>query len=95
MTTKVTIETHDWPVAVEVRDNYQVRSPKHHAYSYGTSTEFIPANTKQDFYITNTRSIHFTELPADATDPSHLDVVVGAIGAAPVVESNETPAEAE
>lgn len=66
MTTTVTVETHDWPVAVDTHDDHNFATPERRGYGHRNETEFVPANSKKQFYITDTRSITFRELPADA-----------------------------
>ena len=57
MTTTVTVTTHPWPVKVEIIDTYGERT---------TTTTEIPPNsdTGHRFYLTSTRELHLTELPA-------------------------------
>lgn len=62
MTTTVTVETHDWPVAVDTHDDHNFATPERRGYGHRNETEFVPANSKKQFYITDTRSITFREL---------------------------------
>ena len=65
MTTKVTVETHDWPVAVSVKDKVES------GYSIGVRR--VEPNSREEFHLTNTRSIKFEELPkpqATSDDPN-------------------------
>ena len=55
MTTKVTVETHDWPVAVSVKDKVES------GYSIGVRR--VEPNSREEFHLTDTRSIKFEELP--------------------------------
>jgi|GEM_PF-2580230 len=59
MTTTVTLKTHDWPVRVSTTDAYQTedRGVLH------TESETVPAHAEREFYITDTRSLVFEELP--------------------------------
>lgn len=66
LTTTITVETHDWPVAVETADNHNFVDPFRRGYGHSRETQFVPANTKRQFHITDSRSVTFRELPKDA-----------------------------
>lgn len=67
MTTTITVETHDWPVAVTTNDNHSHTSPERVSNGYTETVEFVPANSKRQFYVTDARSLSFRELPKGAT----------------------------
>ena len=55
MTTKVTVETHDWPVAVSVKDTV--------VDGYRIGVRRVEPHSKEEFHLTDTRTIKFEELP--------------------------------
>lgn len=67
MTTTVTVKTHSWPVEVTTTDQYQnnhVTGEAQQLVSTTTTTvETVPPESSRDFYITNSRSLTFAELP--------------------------------
>jgi hypothetical protein len=82
MTTKVTIETHDWPASVTTNRNHDHRTDTSRTYGWSTETVFVPAHEKREFYLTNGLSISFEELPKDATGlPNDLVVPASAVTA--------------
>lgn len=60
MTTTVTVTTHAWPVEVTITDDYDLDADRH---VYHSETSTVAANGSQQFYVTNTRSLSFRELP--------------------------------
>jgi len=69
MTTKITLQTHNWPVGVTYFDEQS------DGVDSLESTEEVPPNTVREFYIHSTRSIEFTELPAsEITAPGFVSV---------------------
>lgn len=67
MTTKVTITTHTWPVAVTTNSSSSHSDGQTRSYGHQNTTQFVPKDTVRDFYISNTLAISVTELPEDAT----------------------------
>lgn len=63
MTTKVTVETHDWSVRVVQTDTLNATDSV-----VGTFT--IPPRTKRDFHLTSSRSLSFVELPKPEVQPA-------------------------
>lgn len=57
MTTRVTLETHDWPVDVVTTDTNSTTRSLH------TFTETVEPNSKREFHLTDSRTIQFIELP--------------------------------
>ena len=55
MTTKVTVETHDWPVAVSIRDTG--------VDGYSIGVRRVEPHSKEEFHLTDTRTIKFEESP--------------------------------
>jgi hypothetical protein len=66
MTTTVTITTHSWPVEVTTTDDYENGDVRTHS----ATTHTLPANSAGTFYLTNTRSMAFRELPIPHEDAS-------------------------
>jgi len=60
MTTTVTVTTHAWPVEVTITDDYDLSTDRH---VYHAETSIVPPDSKQDFYLTSTRSISYREMP--------------------------------
>lgn len=74
MTTTITVETHDWPVKVTTSDDVtgtHTSAGVEQSWRSSTMTvEEVPANSSRSFYITNTRSLRFEELPAETPAPA-------------------------
>ncbi len=66
MTTTVTLETHGWPVEVVSTSEHYHHSDQSHSEGIQSTTTFVPKNTKRSFHITDTTTLVFRELPADA-----------------------------
>lgn len=60
MTTTVTVETHDWPVEATITDEFN-------SGEFTQSKSKVLAHSKSTFYLTDTRTIHFRELPKETT----------------------------
>lgn len=57
MTTKVTVDAHaGWPVEVTTVDTYGDKPPIENKTT-------VPANTVQEFYVTDSRELHVKEMP--------------------------------
>ncbi len=67
MTTTITLETHVWPVEVRTSDNHRFFTPNRASEGWAQAREFVPANTKRQFHITDSSRIEFVELPKEAT----------------------------
>lgn len=62
MTTKVTVDAHaGWPVRVEAVDQYPAD-----ADPVTKEIGIVPANEKQDFYVTSTRKLIISEMQRPA-----------------------------
>lgn len=59
MTTNVTVKTHDWPVKVQITDQFQSDT----LYSYRAENVTVEPNSERTFYLTQSQSLHFSELP--------------------------------
>lgn len=68
MTTIVTVKACSWPVQVTTVDRFERDQSSagvaQRLISETTTTETVEPFTSRDFYITNSRSIAFDELPA-------------------------------
>ncbi|WP_088348936.1 MULTISPECIES: hypothetical protein [Rhodomicrobium] len=65
MATKVTVQTHDWPVRLVINDKVDGGTSSTH--------EEIAPHSEQELHLTDTRSVELIELPlpasAEAADP--------------------------
>lgn len=72
MTTNVTVKTHSWPVRVTTTDRYSHNKicgdVDQRVVTETTTVETVPANSERTFYITDSRSVAFDELPLPAAD---------------------------
>lgn len=65
MTTTVTITTHSWPVEVTTTDDFENGD----VHTYSATTHTLAPNSSGTFYLSNTRSMAFREMPIP-----HLDL---------------------
>lgn len=84
MTTTVKVTTHDWPVAVTMKDELAGFKP-------AFNTVHVEPRSEREFYLTNLRSLKFEELPksenvAGATGSTDYAWLIEALGnrAAPI-----------
>lgn len=56
MTTNVTVKTHSWPVEITTVDQYGDNPPVE-------SKETVAPDSERTVYLTQSRSLTFTELP--------------------------------
>lgn len=68
MTTTITLTTHSWPVKVITSDRYELANGGVTKRSNDETEEVVAPNSTRSFYITDTRSIRFEELPMAASD---------------------------
>lgn len=66
MTTKVTVKTHCWPVAVTVSDQCSHHGDQAYGHSYSSNTEFVPKESEREFHVTDCLTFTVAELPEDA-----------------------------
>jgi hypothetical protein len=90
MTTKVTIETHDWPAAVSISDIHSYKNSQREVHSSAYTHEFIPAHAKREYLLTDSRSLRFRELPKDATG---LDLATNSAQAEPIPAATNSAEE--
>lgn len=72
MTTNVTVKSCSWPVQVTTVDRYSADHVSggnaQRVLTETTTVETVPPHSERTFYITNSRSIAFDELPLPAED---------------------------
>ncbi|WP_162987022.1 hypothetical protein [Sphingomonas paeninsulae] len=95
MTTTVTVTTHDWPVSVNTNSNHSYGDEQKYGYSQSSNTEFVPANTTKQFSVSDTTSLHISELPKDATGLSGGSGTLAnaASGAVTAINTDEMPGD--
>lgn len=73
MTTTITVKTHSWPVRVTTTDRYfqeqKSGDAEQRIHTVTTTIETVPPESERSFYITNSRSVAFDEMPLPE-DPS-------------------------
>jgi hypothetical protein len=75
MTTTITIETHDWPVAVGISVDRSATAPLHVVHGWSTETIYVASHSKRQFHISSKTNLTVSELPKDATDlTSHFSI---------------------
>jgi hypothetical protein len=72
MTTTVTVETHDWPVAVDVHQSHNFTGPTARGYGNSCRTDFVSKNTKRMFTVSDGTSVTVRELPKTAVSLDDL-----------------------
>lgn len=67
MTTTITVKTHAWPVRVTTTDRYahdqKSGDAEQRVHTVTTAIETVPPESERSFFITNSRSVAFDEMP--------------------------------
>jgi hypothetical protein len=82
MTTTITVNTHDWPVAATVSSNHSYSDDKVRSYGHSDRTEFVPPHSERTYSVAEGGRVSFEELPKEATGLNyHNAVEVAQVGA--------------
>jgi hypothetical protein len=65
MTTKVTVETHDWPVVVKIIDEHETEKTRY----FAKTEQIVDPHSSHEVHITSTRRVTVIELPLPEKQP--------------------------